>query len=393
MASRQAGAYILPAHWKSFGISIPISNQSKKNKTNIMSDENTALVKSEAPLALGQFSAFGNITHFENAQRMAKALSTSAMVPETYRGDSNMGSCLIALEMANRIGANVLSVMQNLYIVHGKPAWSSQFLIACVNASGRFSPLRYRMTGEKGTDTYGCIAWATDKTGEKLESPEITIGIARAEGWFAKNGSKWKTMPELMLRYRTATLFARLYAPEITLGMHTEDEAIDIVEVAPVVTSPVFAPPGEPSTPAKAKRKNAVVEAQVVAEPVRGPASPQMAKFNTPGLTAQPVNDDPFAPEPEPPKAPEPTKPADTSFEDVVDSDTKEISELKSAMQKHEVTEAQVVAFSVKRALMKPDIADGTPLTLAHIRTDKLVPLTKNILAAAETLKKIKEGI
>lgn len=356
-----------------------------------MSSESTALVKAETPIALGQFSAFGNITHFENAQRMAKALSTSAMVPETYRGDSNMGSCLIALEMANRIGANVLSVMQNLYIVHGKPAWSSQFLIACVNASGRFSPLRYRMTGEKGSDTYGCIAWATDKTGEKLESPEITIGIAKAEGWFAKNGSKWKTMPELMLRYRTATLFARLYAPEITLGMHTEDEVVDIVEVAPVVTTPVFAPAGEPATTVKAKRKNAVVEAQVVAEPARGPASPQMAKFNN-VTTPQPVNsDDPFAAEPEPAKDPEPTK-QDTSFEDVVDSDSKEIGELRAAMQKHDVTEDQVVAFSVKRALMKPYIANGTALTLAHIRTDKLIPLTKNILAAGETLSKIRTG-
>jgi len=162
------------------------------------------------PIQRSQFSAFGSISDFENAQRMAKALCSSSIVPANYQGDSNLGSCVIALEISNRIGASVLAVMQNLYVVHGKPGWSSQFLISCVNASRKFTPLRYRMTGEKGKDSWGCIAWATDKTGEVLESPEVTIEMAKAEGWYGKNGSKWKTMPELMLRYRTATLFARL---------------------------------------------------------------------------------------------------------------------------------------------------------------------------------------
>jgi hypothetical protein len=128
--------------------------------------------------------------------------------------------------------------MQNLYVVHGRPAWSSQFLISCINASGKFSPLRYAMTGRRGEDSFGCVAWAVDKGGERLEGPEVTIGTAKAEGWFQKNGSKWKTMPELMLRYRAATLFARLFAPELTMGIQTDEEIID---VSPVVTDPVRA--------------------------------------------------------------------------------------------------------------------------------------------------------
>lgn len=315
-----------------------------------------------------EFSAFGNIIHFENAQRMAKALCSSAMVPETYRGETNIGSCLIALEMSNRIGANVLSVMQNLYIVHGKPAWSSQFLIACVNASGRFSPLRYTMTGEKGSDTMGCIAWATDKANERLESPEITIGIAKAEGWFQKNGSKWKTMPELMLRYRTATLFARLYAPELTMGIHTEDEVIDVVEVAPVVTSPVFVPKMLEAVPAKNKE-------------------PQMAKFTPPALKIDP--------KPERAAVDVEAAPAtDLSFEQVVDGESKEMMELKVAMAKHDVSETSLLKFADVKGLLK-DNAKNEPLDglgLSDIRADKLVPLTKNILANGATLKQIKEG-
>lgn len=341
-----------------------------------MNENQTSLAKSEPQQALQSsgFSAFGNITHFENAQRMAKALCSSAMVPDTYRGDQNIGSCIIALEMSNRIGANVLSVMQNLYVVHGKPAWSSQFLIACLNASGRFSPLRYRMTGEKDKDSYGCVAWATDKSGEKLESPEITLGIAKAEGWYGKNGSKWKTMPELMLRYRTATLFARLYAPELSMGIHTDDEVIDVVEIAPVVTSPTF-PPKEPKAKKSAPAPT-VVEA-VVVKPEPTLVTPE------PAATSNVTDVSELG---------EPATPAPGSFESIVDSEAPEIEALKSALSKHEVTEQQVIAFCQKRNLMKEGIsADAIP-SLSHIRSDKIAPLTKQILANGETLSKIRSG-
>lgn len=199
----------------------------------------------ETSTAVERFSAFSSPSAFEQAQRMAKLLTSSSIVPQTYR--DNIADSVIALEMANRIGANPLAVMQNLYIVHGRPAWSSQFLISCINASGKFSPLRYKMAGDKGTDAWGCVAWAVDKSGERLEGPEVTIGTAKAEGWFQKNGSKWKTMPELMLRYRAATLFARLYAPELTMGIQTDDE---IVDIAPVVSDPVLrAKPAKESAP------------------------------------------------------------------------------------------------------------------------------------------------
>jgi len=175
-------------------------------------------------------SVFGNSDGFELAQRMAKMLASSQLVPAAFQG--KIADCVIALEMAARIGASPMAVLQNMYIVHGKPAWSSQFLIACLNASGNFSPIRFRLDGEG--DDYGAVAWAKDKAdGEILEGPRVTIGMAKAEGWYTKNGSKWVTMPELMLRYRAATFFARLYAPEITMGIMTDNEVIDIT---PIVT-------------------------------------------------------------------------------------------------------------------------------------------------------------
>src|SRR5690606_23257922 len=129
------------------------------------------------------------------------------------------------------IGADPLMVMQNLVIVHGRPTWSSQFLIATVNTCGRFSALRFEFFGEQGTDGWGCRAWAIEKaTGEKLVGSDVTIGIAKAEGWYGKNGSKWKSIPQQMLMYRAGSWWTRAFAPELSMGLHTAEELGDVFD-------------------------------------------------------------------------------------------------------------------------------------------------------------------
>jgi hypothetical protein len=186
--------------------------------------------------------SFNTRDGFALMQRAASLLAASALVPEIFRG--NIANTTIALEMAHRIGASPLAVMQNLYIVHGKPGWSAQFIIAAINSTGKFSPLRFAVTGEG--DDKGCVAWATENaTKERLESPRVSIDMARKEGWLDKAGSKWKTMPELMLRYRAATFFGRLYAPEVLMGMKTVEEIVDITPVEEEIQ------PGRPAEPTK----------------------------------------------------------------------------------------------------------------------------------------------
>ena len=190
---------------------------------------------------------FDTLKGFEAMQRMANLFSASSIVPEVYRskGDkdyTSRGNCVIALDMALRMGANPLMVMQNLYVVHGRPAWSAQFLIATLNQSGKFSALRYEFQGKEGQDDWGCRAVATElATKERLVGPLITIGLAKKEGWyskkdkFGKETSKWQSMPELMLRYRAAAWFVRAYAPEIAMGLQTVEEVRDaVITVEPV---------------------------------------------------------------------------------------------------------------------------------------------------------------
>ena len=208
---------------------------------------------------------FGSLQSFELMQRAAKLLSSSTLVPVAYRAyDEKKGNnpnaianCVVALNMAQRMGADPLMVMQNLYIVEGRPSWSSQWIIAAINGCGRFSPLRFdlkdlghkeveyevtkwvdrqRVTSKhKATvQNLECVAWAIEKeTGARIDSPKVSIEMAVKEGWYGKSGSKWQTMPEVMLRYRTASFFGKLYAPELLMGLQSVEEAYDIIDVNP----------------------------------------------------------------------------------------------------------------------------------------------------------------
>jgi hypothetical protein len=173
---------------------------------------------------------FAGIQQFENAQRIAKALASSALVPKDYQGQSGLANVLVAMEIAGRMSLSPLQVMQNLHIIHGRPSWSSQFIIAMVNGCGRFSPLDYEMTGEG--ESLACYAFAKELSTDKvLKGPTVSMAMAKREGWATKSGSKWQTMPELMVRYRAAAFWGRLYVPEFLVGMKTQEEVIDIEPV------------------------------------------------------------------------------------------------------------------------------------------------------------------
>ena len=119
-----------------------------------------------------------------------------------------------------------LLVAQNLYIVRGKPGWSGSFAISAINNCGKFSPLDFVYTKNGGG---GCYAQATRLSdGKLLKGTEITLDMAKNEGWSTKPGSKWLTMSEQMLAYRAGSFFARAYCPEVLLGVQTIDEIQDV---------------------------------------------------------------------------------------------------------------------------------------------------------------------
>lgn len=266
-----------------------------------MSQDSAALVAPPAAASsdlAATMMGFGSLQSFEFLQRTAKLFAVSSMVPAAYQavvtkgfGDkatyeqnpAALSNCIIALDMSQRMNASPLMIMQNLHIIEGRPSWSSQFIIAAINNCGKFSPLRFDLEWLDEIDaTYStfdwqevngrnkkvetkhtvkiknarCIAWAIEKeTGARLESAPVTMEMAVAEGWYGKNGSKWKTMPDLLMRYRSAAFFGRIYAPELLMGLPAAEEVHDIIDVERQKDGTYAAPEPDPEAAAAVEKR------------------------------------------------------------------------------------------------------------------------------------------
>ena len=161
------------------------------------------------------------------AWRTAEMLSKSTVIPEHYR--DKPGDCLIAIDMSNRMGVSPIMIMQSSQIVKGNFTWRGQACKAFIDGCGKFKDSKYNFVGEEGTSTFGYYLSAVKKsTGETIVGQTVTMQTAIDEGWVAKPGSKWKTMPGQMLRYRAAAFFARSECPEVLMGFYTADEIEDV---------------------------------------------------------------------------------------------------------------------------------------------------------------------
>lgn len=180
-----------------------------------------------------QMSIYSDVKLYNDAFKMAESLAKSDLIPDNYKGKPE--SCLIAIDVARQIGArSPIFVMQNLFIVKGKPSWSGQYCDAVVRAN--FKNVKVDLNGSG--DERGCKITAYDENNNFCEGTRITIRMAKQEGWFTKQGSKWQTMPDLMLQYRAFAFFARVYCPDKLLGIHDEFENLDISKIEQKVENP-----------------------------------------------------------------------------------------------------------------------------------------------------------
>lgn len=179
-------------------------------------------------------SAFANLldtAKFEHMWRVSKMYAASRIVPQHFQDSPE--NCFIAIQMAVRLGVDPFMFMQKTFVVGGKPGMEAQLAIALVNSRGPFKgAIQWKMEGE-GMGRQATAYAVHRETGEVCECT-VSMKVAEAEGWLGKSGSKWRTMPEQMLRYRSAAWLARLYAPECLMGMQTSDELDDVVQVRQV---------------------------------------------------------------------------------------------------------------------------------------------------------------
>jgi hypothetical protein len=164
---------------------------------------------------------------FTQALRAAQLLAGSSLVPQHFRGKENVGNCFIGLQLAARTGIDVFMVLQNLYVVHGRPGLQAKIMIAAANARGPFTgPIQWELERE-GNRVVACTAFATHrKTGERCEY-RITWADVQKWGWDKKPNSMWQTMPEKMFKYRSAAWLIDLYCPEVVMGLQSLDDVLD----------------------------------------------------------------------------------------------------------------------------------------------------------------------
>ena len=185
-----------------------------------MTNQITTIEQSEKLLEL-------EVKKFELEQRRATALSKSAFFPANLKGD--VASAVIIYDLANRMNLSVLEIAQSVFIIRDKPSFSTQFLTARLNQSGL---IKGRLRTIISDDKQSAYCEAIDaQTGELLKGMTVTMDIARKEGWLGKNGSKWQTMPELMLRYRAQSFFISEFFSEVKFGLKTREEIEDIADV------------------------------------------------------------------------------------------------------------------------------------------------------------------
>ncbi|WP_459823225.1 hypothetical protein [Campylobacter concisus] len=174
------------------------------------------------------------VKKFELEQRKAKAFVATDFFPTHLRKGNetaNIGTAIIVLDLAQRMNIGALEVAQSIYIIHGKPSFETKFLVARLNSSGLLKGRLQTIVSPDGNSAH-CEA-IDAQTGQLLKGTTITMEMARREGWLSKNGSKWQTMPELMMKYRAQSFFINEFFPEVKYGLKTSDEAEDIVAFEP----------------------------------------------------------------------------------------------------------------------------------------------------------------
>lgn len=188
--------------------------------------ESSVTVVSEPLPQQNLLTMWNDVNTFEASQRMAKLLAVSNIAPQSYRG--NVADCVIAIDIANRMGVSPLTVMQNSQIVYGNFSWKGTACKAMIDGCGKYKKTRYVEIGERGKDTWGFYLEAIDKDGEIIKGIPVTIKMAKDEKWYDKNGSKWQTMPELMMKYRASAFFMRTECASLSMGFLTAEENEDI---------------------------------------------------------------------------------------------------------------------------------------------------------------------
>ena len=167
-------------------------------------------------------------------QAQSLAVGANDLLPERWR---NKPQAVFQMMMqARELGIEPIAACRLTYLVHGQPCLKTEAVIGLINKhAGMASELMFEERGELPGDSYGVRCYAiSSRSGERLDSIWVGPAMAREQGWSTKKQNKYQgPFAAQMYRYRAAGFWARLYAPEVMMGMYTVQERQELREAAP----------------------------------------------------------------------------------------------------------------------------------------------------------------
>jgi hypothetical protein len=231
-----------------------------------MNEAATALVETQS---FGMTSVMSDDQLFNRMYRMAEVMATSKMtVPKHLQNSA--GDCMAIVMQSSQWKMNPFAVAQKTHVINGVLGYEAQLISAVINSSGavkdRFhfewfgdwskvignfkevlskskvnddgTPKKYivpnwNLADEKGI---GVKVWATLKGEDDPRILELFMSQATV-----RNSTLWATDPKQQLAYLAQKRWARLFAPDVILGVYSADELEEptIKDITPQATATV----------------------------------------------------------------------------------------------------------------------------------------------------------
>jgi hypothetical protein len=165
---------------------------------------------------------------FEHAQRIATAIAYSPLIPEHLRRNKHRefspqevtANVLLIINQAIIWNVNPQALLGETYIVGGRLGYQGKLVAALINAK---APLKERLSktfeGKLGTDDFTIVISGTFRGEETPRETRMSVGEAKTEN------QMWRKNPRLKLWYSGVVQWAREFAPELILGIVTDDDA------------------------------------------------------------------------------------------------------------------------------------------------------------------------
>lgn len=217
----------------------------------VTTTENTAV---QAAPAFNTSSAalMSDMAALDRMERFANLMATArSTVPQHFQGKP--GDCLAVVMQATTWGMNPFAVAQKTHLINGTLGYEAQLVASVINSSslladrfnfewfgawekivGKFKmveskdkkddkgfPKKFMMPDWNASDEngLGVRVWATIKGESEPRVLELLMTQART-----RNSTLWTEDPKQQLAYLAQKRWARLYAPDVILGVYTPDE-------------------------------------------------------------------------------------------------------------------------------------------------------------------------